>query len=170
MNGSAKATRPNISARIPRPLPPLSTGTATCGRAGAGPLNRPDRSWFAQPATVAPPAAPGPAALPTPMFRFECPGCPQGAEAVCHHIVYRAIANAIKLCVDTANKLDATPRSTDTRRIFTRCFATTPLARFHRPAQRVPARLSPSVPQHGTSVAFTGRPHPLRRFSGQPRQ
>lgn len=94
-------------------------------------------SGFALPAVngftgVAPAPAPAPAPALTPVFRFECPaGCPQGVEAECRRILYRAIADAITICNNAAAELEASPRSTRTRNIFRNLFG-------HDPSRPVP--------------------------------
>lgn len=66
------------------------------------------------------PAAPAPAP-PGPVFRLRCPaGCPPVAAAQCRTIVWRAAADAIRLCINAANKLEAqdAPTSAHFLRIF----------------------------------------------------
>lgn len=76
--------------------------------------------------------APAPAPPAGPVFRFECPaGCPQGAEAACRRVLYRALVDAIGLCLNAASQLEATPRSIRTRNIFRSLFG-------HDPSRPVP--------------------------------
>ena len=76
------------------------------------------------------PAAPAP--VTGPLFRFECPvGCDPFAAGQCRATLRRAIIDAIALCNAAAARLEASPRSDDTRNIFRFFFA-------HDPSRPVP--------------------------------
>ena len=68
-------------------------------------------------------------ALPTPVFRVECPGCPPATTTQCQNVVYTAVREAIRLCINAATRLDA--REPTTVNHFRRIFG-------HDPSRPVP--------------------------------
>jgi hypothetical protein len=75
---------------------------------------------------------PVPAAVAGPLFRFECPiGCNPFAAGQCRATLRATIVDAMALCNAAAARLEANPRSDDTRAIFRFLFA-------HDPSRPVP--------------------------------
>jgi len=80
-----------------------------------------------------------------PVFRFDCPpGCPPATANACRGIVRRAIIDAIALANGAASKLEATPRTPETVRLFRAFFG-------HDPSRPVPWA---GNQQSGLVVAF----------------